>query len=49
MGTRGTLCQLKAAFNHRTLSKEVKNNVQQVWDMMQVSCMNNDVWNKHVV
>ena len=34
--TEGTLCQLKADFGHKSLSKEVKNNVQEVWNMLQV-------------
>ena len=37
IGDRGTLAQLKQEFNHRSLKKVVKENVQQVWDMLEVN------------
>ena len=35
--TEGTLFQMKTDFKHKSLAKEVKNNVQEVWDMLQVN------------
>ena len=36
MAARGTLCQLKHAFDHKSLKKEVKKNFQHAADMMVV-------------
>ena len=44
---RGTLYQLKAYFNHRGLKKEVKDNFQHAWDMIEVLLINRHLGNSN--
>ena len=40
VAARGTIAQLKGFFGHRSLKKDVMQNYQHVWDMIEVKSVN---------